>query len=73
MAVISRYIQIYMIYTEAVVHSCSVKKGVLQNFENFHLCRSFFFDKVVGLRPLSYNFINEDSGADVFLWILQNF
>ena len=35
--------------------TCSVKKGVLKNFEKFSkkdLCQSLFFDKVVGLRPL---------------------
>ena len=35
--------------------TCSVKKGVLKNFEKFtkkDLCQSLFFDKVVGLRPL---------------------
>ena len=35
------------------------KKGVLQNFANFHLCRSLFFNKIVGLRPPSYNFIKK--------------
>ena len=33
---------------------CSVKKGVLRNFAKFigkHLCKSFFFNKVAGLRP----------------------
>ena len=33
---------------------CSVKKGVLRNFEIFtgkHLCQSLFFNKVAGLRP----------------------
>ena len=32
---------------------CSVRKGVLRNFENFtgkHLCQSPFFNKVAGLR-----------------------
>ena len=33
---------------------CSIKKGVLKNFAKFtgkHLCQSFFFNKVAGLRP----------------------
>ena len=33
---------------------CSVRKGVLGNFEKFtgnHLCQSLFLDKVAGLRP----------------------
>ena len=33
------------------------RQGVLQNFANFHLCRSLFFNKTVGLRPPSDNFI----------------
>ena len=40
--------------SEAVVRSCSVKKGALKNFVKFtetHLCRSLFFNKVAGLRP----------------------
>ena len=35
----------------------SVKKGVLRNFAKFtgkHLCRSLFFNKVAGLRPVTY-------------------
>ena len=42
---------------------CSVKKGVLRNYAKFtgkHLCQSFFFNKVAGLRP-------GDSGTGVFL------
>ena len=34
--------------------SCTVKKGVLENFAKFtgkHLCQSLFFSKVPGLRP----------------------
>ena len=33
---------------------CSVKKGVIRNFEKFagkHLCQSVFFYKAAGLRP----------------------
>ena len=40
--------------TEAVVHRCSVTKGVLRNFTKFtgkHLCQRLFFNKVAGLRP----------------------
>ena len=41
-------------YSEAVARGCSVRKGVLRNFENFtgkYLCQSFFFHKVADLRP----------------------
>ena len=34
---------------------CSVKKGVLRNFEKFtgkHLCQRLFLNKVAGLTPL---------------------
>ena len=34
--------------------TCSMKKGVLENFTKFarkHLCQSLFFNKVAGLRP----------------------
>ena len=40
--------------TEAVVRTCSVKKGVLRNFTKFtgkHLCQGLFFNKAAGLRP----------------------
>ena len=40
--------------SEAVVRRCSVKKGVLRNFEKFtgkHPCQSLFFNKVAGLPP----------------------
>ena len=33
---------------------CSVRKGALRNFTKFtgkHLCQSFFFNKVAGVRP----------------------
>ena len=36
--------------------SCSMKKDVLRNFTKFtgkHLCQSLFFNKVVGLRPVT--------------------
>ena len=39
-------------FTEAVIRRCSVKKGVLRNFEKFtgkHLCQNLFFNKVAGL------------------------
>ena len=41
-------------YSEAVVWWCSVKIGVIKIFTKFtgkHLCQSFFFNKVAGLRP----------------------
>ena len=43
------------------------KKSVLQNFANFQLCRSLFFNNVAGLRPSSCNVIGKDSGAGVSL------
>ena len=44
-------------FLAALLHNqaCSVKKGVLKNFEKFtkkDLCQSLFFDKAVCLRPL---------------------
>ena len=39
--------------SEAVARRCSVKKGVRRNFTKFtgkHLCQSFFFNKVAGVR-----------------------
>ena len=43
------------------------KKSGLQNFANFQLCRSLFFNNVAGLRPSSCNVIGKDSGAGVSL------
>ena len=43
----------FMDFAEVVVHRCSVRKGVLRNFEKFtgkHLCQSLFLNKVAGLR-----------------------
>ena len=45
-----------------IVNNCArlfCKTSVLQKFENFHLRQSPFFNKVVGLRPPSYNFIKK--------------
>ena len=42
-----------VLYLEAVVQRCSVKKGVLRNFAKFtrkQLCQSLFFNKVAALR-----------------------
>ena len=53
---------------EAVAQRCSVKKSVLRNFAKFtgkHLGQSLFFNKVAGLRPLTYS--KRDSGTGVFL------
>ena len=44
------------------------KKGVLKNSPKFtgkHLCQSFFFNKVVDLRPTT--FLKRDTGTSVFL------
>ena len=38
---------------------CSVRKGVLRKFAKYtrkHLCQSFFFNKVTGLRRMKYEF-----------------
>ena len=40
-------------------------------FTGKHLCQSFFFNKVVGLRPATL--LKKDSGIGVFRWIFQNF
>ena len=52
---LSLYIPIFNPYTNRGSHQkCSVKKGVFRNFDKFtekHLCQSFFFNKVAGLRP----------------------
>ena len=51
-----------------------LRKGVLRNLTKFagkHPCQSFFFDKVVGLRPASL--LKRDSGTGVFQWISQHF
>ena len=40
--------------SEAVVQRCSVRKGVLRNFEKFwgkYRCQNLLFNKVAGLRP----------------------
>ena len=52
---------------------CSIEKCALETFAKFtekHLCHSFFFDKVAGLRPGTL--LKRDSGTDAFLWILLN-
>ena len=44
------------------------KKVILRNFAKFtgkHLCQSFFFNKVTGLRPATL--LKRDSGTGVFL------
>ena len=44
----------FVVVSEAVVQSCSVKKSVLKIFPKFtgkHLYQSIFFNKVPGLRP----------------------
>ena len=41
------------VHAEAVAWRCSIKKGALKHFAKFtgkHLCQSFFFNKVTGLR-----------------------
>ena len=50
------------------------EKGVLRNVTKFtwkHLCWSFFFNKVPGLRP--ENLLKRESNTGVFWWILRNF
>ena len=44
------------VYSEATAR-CFVKKSVLQNFPKFtgkHLCLSFFFNKVAGLKASNF-------------------
>ena len=44
-------------YSEVVVRMCSIRKGVLRNFEKFtgkHLYQSLLFDKIAGLRLQLY-------------------
>ena len=48
---------------------CSIVKDVLGNFTKFtgkHLCKSLFFDKVVGLWGETCNFIKKETLAQVF-------
>ena len=61
---------------------CSVIKGVVRNFAKFigkHQCRSLFFNKVAGLRPVSwlisrfdFNFISQEPlfffAANIYLF-----
>ena len=61
-------------YIRSSHRKCSVTKGVLRKFEKFtgkHLCKSFFLNKVIGLRPATL--LKRDSGAGVFLWIFRSF
>ena len=54
--VISPEIHSQMVKFRSSHRWCSAKKGDLKNFAIFtgkHLCRSFFFNKVAGLRPAS--------------------
>ena len=63
---------VFLTSSEAVTGG--VKKSVLRNLTKFagkHPCQSFFFDKVVGLRPASL--LKRDSGTGVFQWISQHF
>ena len=49
--------------------SCSVKRGVLKNFENFtwkYLCWSLFLIKLQTFKPATL--LKRDSISDVFLW-----
>ena len=46
--------KIYKSVLRSSPQRCSMKKVVLRNFAKFtgkHLCQSFFFNKVAGLRP----------------------
>ena len=50
------------------------EKGALRNFVKFtgkHPCKSLFFNKVAGLRPVTL--FKKGSCTGVFLWILRNF
>ena len=53
---------------------CSVKKGVLRNFEKFtvkHLCQSLFSIKLQAWGQQLY--LKKGSGTGIFLWVLRNF
>ena len=42
-----------LLFTEAVVRRCSMKKGLLKNFTKLtgkHLCQNLYFNKVAGLK-----------------------
>ena len=57
-----------LIYPEAVVHSCSVKK-VSSKFCKLHRkppVSESLFNKVAGLRPPAFNFIKKETPALVF-------
>ena len=59
---------------EAATRGVLYKKDVLKNFATFEgkqLCKSLFFNKVVGLRPATL--LKKDSGAGIFLWVFWNF
>ena len=42
------------IYAEAVVGRCFIKKVFLEISQNLHLCKSLFFNKVAGPRPVTF-------------------
>ena len=64
-----------LIYPEVAVQKQSSRsRRVFQHFAKvtgFHLCRSLFFNKVAGLKPKTYNFIEKETQA--FLHIQRNF
>ena len=57
---------------------CSVRKGVLRNFDKFtgnHLCQSLFFNKVAGLKrfPVSFaKFLRIPFVIELLWWLLLN-
>ena len=64
MSLIFSFSLVETLYTTHIYRSshqrCSERKGVLRNFAKFtekHLCQSFFFNKVVGLRPVYTLFV----------------
>ena len=61
------------IYETSLWNETMRQIGVLRNFTKLswkHLCLSFFFNKVAGLRPRTL--LKRDSNTDVFRWILWN-
>ena len=71
---ISKNSKISVLRIEAVtseVYNKNVDSKYVAKFTGKQLCRALFFNKVAGSRPVTL--LKRGSGAEVFLWILQNF
>ena len=67
-------IRLSSLVTEAVVHSCSVKKGVLRNFTKFTENTCAKVSSLIKLQGWDLQlYLKRDSVTCVFLWILRNF